>query len=178
MNTSELWMALHMDSCSKHHVGDVCAVDELPASSIQSLPRIFIVNTDPHDLPGEHWVCFYIPCDGPIEFFDSLGHHPRFYSKLFEKFIYSHSNEFIYNKTSLQSNSSATCGHFCLFYSVHRCRGMSMSTIIHKFSKHKIINDKIVQDFVKDHFGTLHFEGFTPFSSRDLCQNCLSPQRL
>jgi hypothetical protein len=94
MITSELRMALHLDSCTKHHVGGVCAVDQLPLSNISNLPKIFIVNTDTHDLPGTHWVCIYIPHDGPIEFFDSLGHHPAFYSKLFEKFIYTHRDEF------------------------------------------------------------------------------------
>ena len=166
-----------MDYCTKHHVGNVCAVDQLSSSPLQNLPRIFIVNTDTHDLAGKHWVSMYVPCVGPIEFFDSLGKHPRFYSPLFEKFIYSHSNEFIYNRTSLQSNFSTTCGHFCLFYAIHRCRGMSMHAIISKLSNHKILNDKIVLDFVKDHFGTLDFEGFTPFIKTS-CQSCLSPQRV
>ena len=52
MNTSELWLALQLDCYTKHHVGDVCAVDQLPSSNIQNLQNIFIVNTDPHDLPG------------------------------------------------------------------------------------------------------------------------------
>lgn len=172
MNTSELHIALHLDSCTRHHVGDVCAADQLPSSAISNLPKIFIVNTDPHQLPGKHWVCFYIPHDGPIEFFDSLGKHPSFYSKLFEKFIYSHSTEFIYNSNPLQSNFSDTCGHFCLFYSIHRCRGMRMDTIIEKFSTSKILNDRLVQDFVKKHFNSLCIEGFR----KDTCQDCFSPQ--
>ena len=138
MNTSELLMALQTDSCTKNHVGEVCAIDELLSSnsvSITNLPKIFIVNTDPHDLPGKHWVCIFIPYRGPIEFFDSLGKHPRDYSKLFEDFMYTYSSEFVYNKTPLQSNWGTTCGHFCLFFSIHRCRNVSMYNIINKFSR-------------------------------------------
>ena len=170
MNTSELLMSLNLDCCTKHHVGDVCAVDQLPSSIISNLPKIFIVNTDPHNLPGKHWVCFYIPHDGPIEFFDSLGKHPEFYSKLLEKFIYCHSNEFIYSSTPLQSNFSATCGHFCLFYGIHRCRGLPLYKIVKKFSKDKMVNDRIVQEFVKEHFSS-SFEEFR----KDNCQDCVSP---
>lgn len=174
MNTSELWMALHSDSCTKHYVGDVCAVDQLPSSTLSSLQRIFIVNTDPHDLPGKHWVCFYLPRVGPIEFFDSLGHPPRHYSPLLEKFIYSHAEEFIYINTPLQSKFSVTCGHFCLYYSLHRCRGMSMDSIIDKFSKDKMINDRMVQRFVHKHFTNMHLKGFGKY----ICQKCLSPNSL
>ena len=177
MNTSEVRLALHLDSCTKYHVGNVCAVDELTSSlPIVNLPKIFIVNTDPHDLPGKHWVCLYVPYNAPIEFFDSLGHHPNFYSPLFEKFIYSHSDEFIYSTVPLQSNYSITCGHFCLFYGVRRCRGASMNDILHLFSTNWVVNDKIVQNFVKEHFNPLHYERFTPFNSSS-CQNCLSPQK-
>lgn len=172
MYTSELWTALHLDSCTRFHVGDVCAVDLLPYSKIQNLPRIFIVNTDLHYMTGQHWVCIYIDPHGPIEFFDSLGRHPKFYSKLFEKFIYKQNNTFLYSRTPMQDNASTTCGQFCLFYSVHRCRGMPMHAILQKFSKHTRANDKIVLEFMENHFGSSHVEGPT---GKDFCQNCLSP---
>lgn len=163
-----------MDPCTKHRVGGVCAADELP-SNVSNLPKIFIANTDPSELPGQHWVCFYIPVDGPIEFFDSLGKHPRNYSYLFERFIYSHSDDYVRNVLPLQSDFSATCGHFCLFYAVHRCRGVSMSGVLNKFSRDRMSNDSIVRNFVKDHFGT---QLLSRNVKRRLCQYCLSPHSL
>lgn len=174
MNTSELWLALQMDCCTKHRVGGVFAIDLLPTNPIPNLPKIFIANTDPHDLPGQHWIGLYIPLDGPAEFFDSLGHHPSFYDTLFEKFLYTHSNEYIYNITPLQSKYSDTCGHFCLFYSIHRCRGVSLQNIVQMFSKNGDTNDKIVREFVKDHLGSVPLERLLPFGNNSY-QNCLSP---
>lgn len=170
MNTYELWSALRTAPCTKHSVGAVCAVDELSTiKSVSTLPRIFIVNTDTHDKPGKHWVCLYFPYDGPLEFFDSLGKHPKFYSKMFEKFIFSHSSEFIHNNSVLQATSTSTCGHFCLFYCAHRCTGMSMYDILGKFSDDKLLNDKLVRNFVKYHFNPDRMLS-------NICQNCLAPK--
>jgi hypothetical protein len=171
MNTHELWDALRSAPCTKHHIGAVCAVDELiSVKSITVLPRIFIVNTDTHDQPGKHWVCFYFPQDGPTEFFDSLGKHPQFYSKMFVNFIFRHSSEFVYNLKPLQSDSSSTCGHFCLFYSALRCRGISTRNILSKFSDDKLMNDELVRHFAKEYFDTSARLGTK-------CQNCLSPDK-
>jgi hypothetical protein len=35
-----------------------------------------IVNTDPHNKPGSHWVAIYGDGDGHTEFFDSYGKPP------------------------------------------------------------------------------------------------------
>jgi hypothetical protein len=169
MNTYELWVALRTTPCTKHHIGAVCAVDELSSiTNVSVLPRIFIVNTDTHDQPGKHWVSLYLPQDGPVEFFDPLGKEPKFYSEMFVNFIFSHSSEFVYNSKRFQADSSRACGQFCLFYCALRCRGTSMHNILTKFSDDKLANDKLVKDFVKGYFDT-----GTGLSKK--CQNCLSP---
>lgn len=78
-----------------------------------------IVNSDPSDKPGTHWVAFFmnksqqIEDNRPIlEFFDSYGLPPSTYS--FDHI--SSAFNVLSNKYSLQSYSSTVCGHYCLFY--------------------------------------------------------------
>ena len=151
MNTQQLKCALQQDPVTCIQFGDVCAVDQLPHKIIKR-PSVFIVNTDPIKLPGTHWTCFYFPTEGPDEFFDSAGRHPCFYRTNFMKFLEKNTNAFIINNKAIQGLYHPTCGHFCLFYAFHRCRGMSLEYIVDQFSTNKITNDIDVIHFVKSHY--------------------------
>ena len=39
--------------------------------------KAIVVNTDPHDQPGTHWVCLYVT-PPVVEYFDSYGIRPFF----------------------------------------------------------------------------------------------------
>ena len=150
LTTDDLTLALLSDTNTKQQFGDVCSITELP-EKIQG--KIYIVNTDPHWLPGTHWVTCYFPTVGPAEFFDSLGHGPHYYYSDFQVFLLRNSNKgYVYNKKNIQAHDSKTCGYYCLFYCLHRARGIPMNHIINAFTNEPWINDWMVYQFIKQHY--------------------------
>ena len=51
----------------------VFARDELPDLTPEIRPWFLILNTDPKDQPGTHWLALYAPIARNIELFDSFG---------------------------------------------------------------------------------------------------------
>jgi len=68
----------------------VFACDRLPTK-----PRLMVCNTDPSDMPGEHWIAIYVDDDGRYgEYFDPLGRAP---TRVFERYMNEHCYKWIYN---------------------------------------------------------------------------------
>ena len=150
LTTEDLTLALLSDTYTREQFGDVCSITELPEAKRDN---IYIVNTDPHWLPGEHWVTCYFPEDGPPEFFDSLGHGLEYYHSQFQKFLLTNNMEgyYIYNTCRLQGYGSNTCGYFCMFSCLLRARGIPMNTIVNTFSNELWLNDWMVYEFIREH---------------------------
>ena len=58
----------------------VFARDELPDVSREIRPWCLILNTDPKDKPGTHWLALFASRNGPLEVFDSFGLPPNTYN--------------------------------------------------------------------------------------------------
>lgn len=130
---------------TKKYFNGVYPCDRLPLYPIKK-PAYFIVNTDPANKSGMHWVAIYIPKSGKSEYFDSYGNPP--FSKHFVDFMRTHSIGYNFNKKQLQSLFSSYCGNYCCEYVLHRCRGYSLKSFVAKFSKATLKNDvKIIQQF-------------------------------
>ena len=85
------------------------------ASSYVPFSVACIANTDPSNLPGQHWVAFYIDRSRspPIfEFFDSYGLTPSDYNFP----TISPNAHLIHNPIALQSLTSTVCGQYCILY--------------------------------------------------------------
>lgn len=139
MNTHQLESYMLKDPFIRKCYGGVLAVDQLPLAV--SKPSIFIVNTDPISMPGEHWVVLFM--DNVNEHFDSAGIAPRpdFKDYLTMRGIY------MYNDKRVQSFNTNTCGQFCLFYSYFRSRGFSFDDIMSMFTDNLKLNEIIIQYF-------------------------------
>ena len=148
MNTLQILNILKSDSYTKSVFTDVIPSDRLP-SQIQKRPKGFIVNVDPSDKPGTHWIAVYLTSDGKGEFFDSYGQSPEFYNRNFKTFLQDHNSAFTWNEKPLQSPWSRVCGQYSLFYALHRSRNIPMSTIVSMFTNHKEWNDTLVRDFIR-----------------------------
>ena len=125
-----------------HHVG-VFAANELPVHV--ELPAALIVNTDPKDSPGKHWVAIYIDSNSRGEFFDSYGKPPHVHNHL--RFLENNSKFYTYNTHQIQSYGSVYCGHYCFLYLFHRASGKPM----HKFQilfPVPIKNDNIISTYL------------------------------
>ena len=144
MNTFELQSYL-LDSINhKDFQIGVLASDELKSVTYQHF--CIIVNSDPSNLPGQHWVCL-LKRSKTIEFFDSFGKDIRFYGRNFEKFVQMHGGKVKYNFTQLQSNQSLLCGQYCLFFLIYRNLNVSFYNILNCFSQDFDANDTIVSTF-------------------------------
>ena len=107
----------------------------------------FIVNTDPSDQPGDHWLAFWVN-EKSVEFFDTYGRTSwnQMFSSSFSKFI--DGRTCVYNTVVLEGIFSKTCGQFSIYYTCLRCLGVTYDDILNSFSVNVIVNDKLVTNFL------------------------------
>lgn len=67
-----------------------------------------------------------------MEFFDSYGHSPGYYTDFFITFI-KQFKTVDYSDKHLQSNYSNICGLYCLFYFMLRLKNISLVDIVNMF---------------------------------------------
>ena len=151
MDTIQLTLILRKDKYTRGVFQGVYPSDKLP-NSVSSYPALLIANVDTSEMPGSHWIAFYFTKDEEGEFFDSYGLPPSTYTGTFVNFLNNNSKQWTFNSVTLQSMKSKVCGHFSLYFGLFRCRNISMSTIVHRFSTNKRRNDFIVKRFIEKHF--------------------------
>jgi hypothetical protein len=127
----------------------ICGWDQLFIKPVSV--RSFIINTKPSDHPGEHWVSMFISSDySVVEFFDSLGNPPFFYSQIFfKKLVKQFPNGVIYCHKKIQSQQSSLCGLFCIYFLEKRNNNVSFKKIIDEFHEKLAENDKKILTFFK-----------------------------
>ena len=151
MDVQRIEAVVKTDVITSRKFCGVFAEDTLPRK-IHSYPCGYIVNTDPISKPGKHWVAFYFQSSHEGEFFDSYGRAPVNYSRQFVNFLNRNSSAWNSNHKELQSLFSTVCGEYCIFYLMHRSRGVSMNTIVNLFSSDKHLNDEKVYGFIAKYF--------------------------
>jgi len=146
MNSLQLRAALQNIPCDT--IG-VYAADEIP--TVWSKPAAIIANTDDHTKPGTHWVAMYVGKDGVGHYFDSYGLPP---------IIPQHRTRFrrnckvlFYNPHQFQSNTSDTCGQFCVMFLHLMCTGFGVHRFRDIFSNDLSRNDKIARNYYNSYMG-------------------------
>ena len=71
MNTNAIQILLQ-DEC---HFRGVYSCDLIPETKYP-MPYAMIINTDPSQEKGEHWVSLFVPSEKEIEYFDPYGERP------------------------------------------------------------------------------------------------------
>ena len=107
--------------------GGTRACDKLPSTNPHEGIRAYIVNTDPHNKPGAHWIAIW--ADGEeCELMDSFALSLRMYpdSEPLQQWIERHFHRCTMNSQSLQALTSNSCGDYALFYLIDKSRGHSM----------------------------------------------------
>ena len=129
LNTVELLLALKGNSVTGPHFGGVYAADQV--MNMKQRPEMIVVNTDPQDQPGQHWLLFYFPLHEreEIEMFDSLGKGLQDYPSSIRDGVLKFGSVVRSMKRRVQPLGSALCGHYCLHYAYQRCSGFSMEKI-------------------------------------------------
>jgi len=125
----------------------VFSADRLPTLErvASRRPCGLIVNTDPADKPGTHWVAMYYGDDDTDEFFDSYGETVASYNRPWLEHL---NPGYTYSTRALQGDKTSVCGHYCVFYLQQKFRGKTLSRILKYFPGPKSVNDRTVCHWV------------------------------
>lgn len=122
-DTLQLLRALKTDPHTKVFNTGVYAADRVPSR----LPNnfIFIMNTDPSNRPGQHWVLvFRKDVSSPAVFFDSYGKRPSVYFKSWNRF-----DSFKRSKEDFQQRHSDVCGDHVLYVARRLAQGYDLFSV-------------------------------------------------
>ena len=123
MNTIEISRLMHM---TPNFAGVVpcCEIDQFKKEDVVGL----IVNTDPHDKPGEHWVALYKEGER-LSFFDSFGRRMEEFEEPFASIMRDFSSrlQVTSNRMQYQNIFTDTCGLWSIYYILTRVWNVSFS---------------------------------------------------
>lgn len=120
--------------------------DRLP--KVTQYPSSYIINTDPHDEPGEHWVAVHFYSKNKAEYFDSYG-LPPFHEDI-QDFLNRNAHSSTYFPRRLQTPHplSIVCGFYAILFIRCKCLSFSLVEFYKIFSDNSLVNDKLVPLFV------------------------------
>ena len=142
MNTQQIESILKHDCYVAPTFQGVYAIDQLPYFNSGTC----VLNTSPSTEETGHWVALFVT-DTSIEYFDSYGGEPL--TNIKRKW---RNKSWLTNPVPLQSPLSAVCGHYCIYYLMHRTRGSTMTSIVMDFGGDVDYNDEMVHDFIESRF--------------------------
>lgn len=170
MNSLEILKNLSV--IDTHTVG-VFPADQIPR--VWTKPTAFVLNTDDHTKPGMHWVAVHVDKLGNAMYFDSYG-IPPFIPEHFNR-LRKNCKHFRWNAVQLQSESSDTCGQFCLMFLDYMSSGLGIQTFLNNFSDDLKKNDTIARDYIPHKKADSNFIGNGGCVVRCL-QKCISKTML
>lgn len=109
----------------------VFACDQLP--EINEKPATLIINTDPSEDEGEHWVAMHLHADGRADYFCPLGFPPLI--PQIQAFFNRHSpGGMRYNCCTMQDLNFSHCGDFCICFVKCVAKGIHLPQFVRRFS--------------------------------------------
>jgi len=124
MNTLQINKLFQTYEC---YVGTY-ACNQLPTKFIAKRPFALIMNTDPIEMPGQHWVAIFVNKNSG-EYFDSYGLSPM-NKEVYEFFQKQKIHNLTHNTNQIQGVSATTCGAYCVTFLKLRCQNISFKEII------------------------------------------------
>ena len=130
MNTLQIAKVMHM-APDFRGVVPCCEIEQFKKHDVFGL----IVNTDPHNKPGQHWIAIY-KVGRKLSFFDSFGRSMGEFKDPFASIMRNFSTQLqvTTNKMQYQNMLTDTCGQWAIYYILTRiCRvkftGFSSDTL-------------------------------------------------
>jgi hypothetical protein len=130
LNSRQIYRKIQSDEYAKDSFLGVFPRDMIPR--FIKYPSSFVVNTDPSQAPGQHWLGFYYDVNGIATFFDSFGLSPEFYG--FSEYLDKTSVNWGYNKQQLQDNLTSTCGYYAVYFILLKSRGLNLNNVLDFFN--------------------------------------------
>ena len=152
LNNVQLHHLASADTILEPHFYGTVACDRLPRRLVKKEPRGYIMNTDPHDRPGKHWLALWTHSGSVGEVMDSYALPLDSYeaTEPLKDWLKTPWKYVVKNGQSLQSIYSKSCSDYASFYLKDRARGQSMNDYLSRFSKHDYVdNDHKVGQMLK-----------------------------
>ena len=135
-------------NCCKSFIG-CFACDQLELLSLTHFPCFLIVNTDPSNRPGTHWIAIRVSKSN-VEMFDSLGllyenEIPISILAFIQRLAVSRSFKF---NQRFQPDSSVLCGFYCIFFVFLR-QFCNFHNIQLMFGDDFVKNDQLITKFFR-----------------------------
>lgn len=146
MNTLEINKILSRNHVTTSIYQGCFPSDQIP-QGIRKYPHCMVVNVDPSELGGSHWVAIYCLSPLHVEYYDSLGDWPPL-SPHISNYL-SRFPQIRYNGRELQSSYARSCGRHAIFFLYWRCSGKSFEQIIHFLRFGKSSPDSVVNHFIR-----------------------------
>ena len=146
MYANTIRTALNTHPLTTHVFRDVRSADQLPQTRDQH--DIYVLNTQPHHKPGEHWVTLeYTPTC--LYYFDPLGlpPHPNILQQL--KRTKALHNKPLHHNTIRRQGHRQTCGLHCIYHTLTRSTDQYTMNI---FNTDLDFNDRLVHKLVSQLF--------------------------
>ena len=149
MNTDQIQLVLkHLFKNSRVQFLGVFASDRLPSlPAIRAFsPCCYVANTEQTGWGGAHWVAFFHPTAGKLEFFDSFGKLPKEFGYDIPRSI-----QIQQNKIQVQGRRSEVCGQLCVYFLYHRSHGTPTQSIIRRLRSLSFsASESLVYSFVQN----------------------------
>lgn len=145
LSGKEIKQAIERKGCVKCRTAfqGIYSADNLP--SHVNPPAFYVLNTDPHNLPGMHWKVIFIDADYTGEVFDSLAIPP---CNSIIRFMNKHSRIWQQNRQSFQHPLSSRCGVYVIYYVTQRINFSSLRDFTETvFSTNTTENERLMQNF-------------------------------
>ncbi|RLA25926.1 MAG: hypothetical protein DRR11_20385, partial [Gammaproteobacteria bacterium] len=100
--------------------------------------------------PGSHWVAIFIDKNGTADYFDSYGLPPTTVtpiSRYFQGFRKQN-----WSSQNIQAPFSSVCGHYCIYFILHRWKNIPFDHILKTFSPDCEENDEAITDWINETF--------------------------
>lgn len=112
-------------------------------------PGVYVCNTHPSSMPGEHWVVICITKENIGHYFDSFGLPPM--KKEFRDFL-ARTRQWTFNKKPIQHPLSTVCGHYCVLYCINFAKNRTLDDFLLMFGRNPFENDRYVHEYVSSTF--------------------------
>ena len=141
VNNVQLHYLARDDPQLKPYFYGTVACDHLPKIPDKKTPRGYIVNTDPHDQPGQHWLALWT-YQNVCEVMDSYASPLERYEQAtpLRDWIVRHWKYAVTNGKSLQAVNSKSCGDYALYLKA-KVRGRTLQEFLNGFSDHDYVRN-------------------------------------
>lgn len=151
MNTLEIDKCLKTNKNTKKIYKETFASNEFPLKKFRK-KVLFVLNTQPSWMKGEHWVVIYINKKN-LEFFDSAGRDLSDFPSFKKILIFYSDKKILSNKIQIQTFSSDICGEISCLFCLAKSRNLKIKEFVNYFNKKNLYdNNHLVIDYFKKNF--------------------------